>query len=263
MKNILFILLITVSPLFAEWTTLKSCRLVENASNDADSFVISCSTAYRGQKENRFRLYFVDAAETDSNSEFKRDRLSEQAEYWERDDPDFALRIGLRSSQTVKKMLRQRFTVYTKGEYAPSMGRPRYYALIEVDGQMLDEFLVEEGLVRIYGKGTDLPDGTSQQTHWRKLEALERRARNEHKNGWRGADAIKEIEKKTPFKPYNSEVSTSAWVYSIKSGQKVAALPAGTPVSVMAPENSGRVRIRFELKDSVYEGLCDPDNLKN
>jgi hypothetical protein len=169
-----------------DWVELKNCRLVKNQSNDADSFLVECTEAYRGKTKNRFRLYFVDAAETDANSDFKKDRLTEQAKYWGRDDPDFALKMGLRAEPFVKRLLRGGFSVYTQGECAPTLGAPRYYALVRVKDRWLDEILVEKGLVRIYGKGTDLPDDTAQKTHWSKLHRMERAAKSKGINGWQG-----------------------------------------------------------------------------
>ena len=187
MRLLIFLLCIVGASASAEWTVLEKCKLTKNSSNDADSFVVECAEAYRGEKQNRFRLYYVDAAETDANSDFKQDRLKEQAAYWGSDDPDFALRMGLRAAQTVQKILRRGFTVYTRGEYAPSMGRPRYYAMVRVKDRWLDEILAEEGLVRIYGKGANLPDGTHANTHRSRLRQMERNAKAARRNGWRNS----------------------------------------------------------------------------
>ncbi len=43
-----------------EWIVLKDCRLIANPANDGDSFHMSA-----GENEYLFRLYFVDAPETD------------------------------------------------------------------------------------------------------------------------------------------------------------------------------------------------------
>ncbi len=245
----------------ADWAELKNCRLVENLSNDGDSFVVQPRRPYRGQEQVRFRLYFVDTAETDAHSDFKRDRLREQAAYWEQDDPEFALQMGLRAGQTVKRMLRAGFTVLTKGEYAPTMGAPRFYALVRVDGHFLDELLVEAGLARIYGQGTDLPDGTDEEDHWRTLHRLERAARADRRNGWRRADSSAGQPVESTFEPYDSKTRRAAWIYSLKNGRKVMVLPAGTPVSVMAAAEASRFRVRFKKDGRVYEGLCESGSL--
>ncbi|MFA7256631.1 MAG: hypothetical protein WC047_03550 [Kiritimatiellales bacterium] len=248
----------------AEWTMLKNCKLVENQSNDGDSFVVQCSTPYRGEIQNRFRLYFVDTAETDANSDFKRDRLKEQAAYWGGDNPDFALQIGLRAEQSVKKWLRGGFTVYTQGEYAPSMGAPRYYAMVRVNDRWLDEMLVEEGLARIYGDDTELPEGVSADSHLRRLYELERAARTAGLNGWRYAGKPEPSASPPPenFVRHDAVLVRDAWIYSTKDGTKVMALLKGTPVSVLAPNGDSRFRIRFERNGKVYEGLCEKGNLE-
>jgi len=243
-----------------DWVELKNCKLVENQSNDGDSFVVECATAYRGEAKNRFRLYFVDTAETDANSDFKKERLKEQAAYWENSDPDFAMRMGMRAEQTVKKWMRFGFTVYTQGEYAPSLGAPRYYALIRINDRWLDELLAEEGLVRIYGDGTDLPDGTDEKNHWRKLHELERAARSENRNGWRAAsEAAAEVPQ--VFSPHDAVLKSTAWIYSLKDGRKIFVLGKGTLVTVLAPADNAQMRIRFEKNGKVYEGLCSKRNL--
>lgn len=256
----IFVLSALAGSVCAEWTCLENCKLVENQSNDGDSFVAECSTPYRGEIQNRFRLYFVDTAETDANSDFKRERLKEQAAYWGGDDPDFALQMGLRAEQAVKKRLRGGFAIYTQGGYAPSMGAPRYYALIRVDGRWLDELLAEEGLVRIHGDGTDLPDGTSADSHWRKLRELECSARSANLNGWRNAKQ-ETVPKAEVFTPRDAVLICDSWIYSVKDGARVMALPKGTPVSVMAPSDGSRLRVRFERAGSVYEGLCEKSSL--
>jgi hypothetical protein len=44
-----------------DWIVLENCRLLPNAANDGDSFHVSVNG-----KDYRFRLYFVDAPETDA-----------------------------------------------------------------------------------------------------------------------------------------------------------------------------------------------------
>jgi hypothetical protein len=44
-----------------DWIVLEDCRLIPNPANDGDSFHVSA-----GEKEYLFRLYLVDAPETDA-----------------------------------------------------------------------------------------------------------------------------------------------------------------------------------------------------
>ncbi|PYI82409.1 MAG: hypothetical protein DMF09_14420, partial [Verrucomicrobia bacterium] len=57
-----------------QWIVLNNCRLIANPANDGDSFHASA-----GAKEYIFRLYLVDAPETD---EMTPGRLVEQAKYF-------------------------------------------------------------------------------------------------------------------------------------------------------------------------------------
>jgi hypothetical protein len=265
MTRRLFVLLCTAVSALADWTELTGCRLVENGSNDGDSFLIESPVPYRGETVQRYRLYFVDTAETDSNSPFKLDRLKDQAAYWGSDDPDFALQMGLRAEQTVKKWMRSSFTVYTQGEYAPSLGAPRCYALIRIGDCWLDEMLVEEGLARIFGSGSDLPDGTSADSHRSRLQTLERSARADSRNGWRYASCTEEqpdVQKKSEFQPHDTVTVRDAWIYSLKTGAKAAVLPKGSAVSVLEESDGTRLRVRFKLNGKVYEGLCEKQSLK-
>ncbi len=258
-KRMLVVLCAVGASVSAEWTVLENCRLIESLSNDADSFVAECSEPFRGETKNRFRLYFVDAAETDMNSEFKRKRLAEQADYWGSEDPGFALQMGLRAAQTVKKILRGRFAVYTQGEYAPTLGAPRYYAMVQVQDRWLDEILVEEGLVRIYGKGADLPDRRDEKSHWRVLHGLERAARAARVNGWSHSAAAPE--QQDAFLPHDTVTIRDSWIYSIKNGGKVMVIPRDTAVRVLAEADGGRVCVRFQRSGAVYEGLCEKGSL--
>lgn len=184
MKLIVLLCVFAACSAFAQWTVLENCRLVENRFNDADSFLVECDRPFQGKTCNRFRLYFVDAAETDARSAFKSARLAAQAAYWGRKDPAFALQMGLLAKQSVQRLLKGRFTLYTQGETAPSSGVPRYYAMIRIRDRWLSELLVEEGLVRLYGKGVDLPFQRTEQQYWRFLHRLERAAKMEQRNGW-------------------------------------------------------------------------------
>ena len=44
-----------------EWETIRGCRLIENESNDGDSFHVEADG-----EEKIFRLYFVDTPESES-----------------------------------------------------------------------------------------------------------------------------------------------------------------------------------------------------
>ena len=68
-----------------DWVVLENCRLITNPANDGDSFHVSA-----GEKEYLFRLYLVDAPETD---EMTPRRLIEQAKYFSITVPQ-AIEVG-------------------------------------------------------------------------------------------------------------------------------------------------------------------------
>ena len=68
-----------------EWQTLQGCTLIENAANDGDSFHFR-----QNGKEYIFRLFFVDAPETETRFP---DRVKAQAEAFGISDAD-ALKVG-------------------------------------------------------------------------------------------------------------------------------------------------------------------------
>ena len=61
------LLLWLCTPAFAgEWETIRGCRLIENESNDGDSFHVKADG-----EERIFRLYFVDTPEAESGGYVK------------------------------------------------------------------------------------------------------------------------------------------------------------------------------------------------
>jgi endonuclease YncB( thermonuclease family) len=53
------------------------------------------------------------------------------------------------------------------------------------DGNDLAELLVRNGLARIYGTGTPLPDGRDSRTYLATLRGLEQQAKSAGVGGWR------------------------------------------------------------------------------
>jgi hypothetical protein len=89
------------------WETLEGCKLLSAPDDDGDSFFVE----HQG-KEYHFRLYFVDAPETDKRF---RDRLREQAAYWEISEANL-LEIARQASKFSADKLKDGFTIYTKRE---------------------------------------------------------------------------------------------------------------------------------------------------
>jgi endonuclease YncB( thermonuclease family) len=159
-----------------DWTVLNDCRLIANPSNDGDSFHVQA-----GKRHYVFRLYFVDAPETDASIP---ERVGEQAEYWGL-KPEVVLKLGEKARSFTRDFLKGEFTVYTRREDAMGRGeRKRYYAVVATRGGRLADALVSNGLARVYGEQTDLPDGTEAKKCWARLRVLERAAKKAGLGGW-------------------------------------------------------------------------------
>jgi hypothetical protein len=86
-----------------DWIVLKDCRLIPNPANDGDSFHVSA-----GEKEYLFRLYFVDAPETDALAP---GRLVEQAKYFGLTVPQ-AIEVGQAAKEFVREVIRTIHGIY-------------------------------------------------------------------------------------------------------------------------------------------------------
>jgi endonuclease YncB( thermonuclease family) len=150
---------------------LDGCVYKSQRWNDGDSFHV----LLRDQKEVIFRLYFVDTPEEEP---VYADRIAEQAAYFGI-SADAVLEVGKEASEFTKRALAKPFTTYMR--WRRSLGRSaiwRYYAIVvTADGHDLNELLVGNGLARIYGTRTPLPDGRDSRTYLAHLHELENEAR--------------------------------------------------------------------------------------
>jgi len=94
--------------------------------------------------------------------------------------------VGHQASAFTKKVLSKPFTVQTRWHKA--LGRsnqPRWYSqIITADGEDLADELVRNGLARIYGTKTVLPDGRDSKTYIIALQALQEEAKAAKAGGW-------------------------------------------------------------------------------
>ena len=238
------------------WFVYEDCRLVPNDYNDGDSFHVR-------HKKRRyiFRLYFVDAPETDP--EFS-ERIAEQADYWNIDDKA-GLKIGKEAAAFTRDFLKDGFTVYTERTDARGRSRkPRYFAMIKVGDEYLSEALVDAGLARIYGKMTDLEDGTRMKKYSATLRSAERDAKKHRRGAW-DLDRLPRAERPVFEIPVIEEqdvvLEESIPVYSLKSKRMVGVLRRGSKVRVIKAESYYKVRIRFKAKGKVYEAQCQRADL--
>jgi competence protein ComEA len=163
-----------------DWIVLKDCRLIPNQANDGDSFHVSA-----GNKEYLFRLYLVDAPETD---ELAPRRLIEQAKYFSITVPQ-AIEVGRVAKDFTQQKLSEPFTVLTHMSDAMGQSRlERFYAFVETKEGDLGEQLVRNGLARSYGFKTAPPGLTNSRIEVDKLQQFEDEAKRENIGAW-GANA--------------------------------------------------------------------------
>lgn len=178
--NLRFILCLLPLFLFAQgdgWRKLDEVRFDPDVYSDGDSF-----GARRNTVKYIFRLYFVDAPETDTRFF---DRVGEQAAYFGITS-DQALQGGKTVSVWLRELLQKEdITVYTR--YADAGGtsdRKRYFAMVKVGNRWLSELLVLEGFARIHGLRVTLPDGETATDFQETLRKHERKAKRENKGLW-------------------------------------------------------------------------------
>jgi len=159
-----------------EWTVLENCRFIGNPADDGDSFHVSA-----GAKEYIFRLYLVDAPETD---EMTPARLVEQAKYFAITVPQ-AIEVGEAAKGFTREKLSEPFTVFTR--WSGAMGRSkieRFYAFVQTKDGDLGEQLVRNGLARNYGFKAVPPGLKNSRIELEKLQQFEDEARHEKIGGW-------------------------------------------------------------------------------
>lgn len=164
----------------AKWEVLEGCHLLTNSVVDGDSFHVE----HQG-REYIFRLYFVDAPESDPAM---KERVRDQAVYFGVNAADIP-RAGQEASRfTRARLTGQEITVITRWQNALGRSRlARFYGVALVDGQNLAEMLVAQGWARIYGLRANWPDGPRSTTFINKLKNLELSAREKKLGLWNQA----------------------------------------------------------------------------
>jgi len=144
---------------------------------DGDSFHVK-----QGDKEFIFRLYFVDCPETDDRFP---ERVDEQAKYFGVSHKR-AIEIGNSATAFTREALAKPFTVWTKWLDARGSSKlHRFYAVVVTDRGSLSSLLVRNGLARIYGVPTALPDRMKATTYIERLRDYEAKAKDGRRGGWK------------------------------------------------------------------------------
>lgn len=151
------------------------CKLEPDEWTDGDSFRVRLSDG----RLQTFRLYFVDTTESRSRGK----RSDEQAAYFGLTRAD-AIALGKVAKDFTAHALARPFTIYTR--WRPVFGPERYYAIVQTaDGIDLALLLVTNGLARIYGTRTPLPDGRDSRQYLSELKRYEDQAKIAKVGGWR------------------------------------------------------------------------------
>ncbi len=232
-----------------DWIVLENCRLIVNPANDGDSFHASVD-----EKEYIFRLYLVDAPETD---EMNPARLIEQAKYFAITAPQ-AIEVGRVAKEFTREKLSEPFTVFTR--MSDAMGRSkleRFYAFVQSKDGDLGEQLVRNGLARNYGYKAVPPGSSSSRAELQKLQQLEDEAKREKIGGW-GINTGRlnmRAERSAPF---------SVFVLGEKARPRAPRLtnsssrfsPAPTPSSSMATSSPADAK-KSHAKEKIELGRID------
>ena len=185
-----------------DWIVLENCKLIVNPANDGDSFHASV-----GEKEYLFRLYLVDAPETDAMTP---GRLVEQAKYFAITVPQ-AIEVGQAAKEFTREKLSEPFTVFTR--MSDAMGRSkmeRFYAFVQTKDGDLGEQLVRNGLARNYGFRAVPPGIKNSRLEVEKLQQFEDEGRQEKIGVW-GVNAGRlnvRAQKPAPFSVFVAEKKT-------------------------------------------------------
>src|SRR5438034_3024059 len=231
-----------------DWIVLENCRLIVNPANDGDSFHVSV-----GEKEYLFRLYSVDAAETDAVNPA---RLVEQAKYFAITVPQ-AIEVGQAAKEFTREKLSEPFTIFTR--MSDAMGRSkleRFYAFVQNKEGDLGEQLVRNGLARNYGFKAVPPGLRNSRLEVEKLEQFEDEAKQERIGGW-AANAGRlnvRAQKPAPFSVFVAEKKTRSRTLPLANTFHRIAAPLPSPstptVGSVEPQRS-------HVKETIDLGQID------
>lgn len=169
------------------YETYRGCILVESRGNDGDSFLLKLPDG----RNVEFRLYFVDAPESDfknyGGGRNNHSRIQDQAADLGGITPQQAVTIGKKAKDfTLATLSARPFVIHTNWD--SPFNDNRFHAFVELEQtgkrRWLHEVLVEKGLVRIHTKGADLPDGTSYAKHKAHLKDLQSAAKKDGLGAW-------------------------------------------------------------------------------
>jgi len=229
-----------------DWVVLENCRLISNPANDGDSFHASS-----GASEYIFRLYMVDAPETD---EMNPARLVEQAKYFAITVPQ-AIEVGQAAKEFTRAKLSEPFKVFTR--MSDAMGHSkleRFYAFVQTKDGDLGELLVRNGLARNYGFKAVPPGSRNSRLELEKLQQFEDDAKRERIGGWgvNGERLNVRAQKPAPFSVFIAEKNARARTLPL------ANTPSATRAFRQSVTNLGPVEAKkSHAKEQIELGRID------
>ena len=165
---------------------LTKCRLIRGRNSDGDSFHVK-----HEKGENEFRLYFVDAPETEyreyGGGENNGKRIDEQAREMGGLDRDGITKIGKEAKAFTLELLEKGgFKVMTKWEDVVRPGREYCFVIVNWEGRecYLHELLLAHGLARVHTWGADLPGGRGWKKQRSYLEKWEKEVAANKLGAW-------------------------------------------------------------------------------
>ena len=254
MKALLALVFIGVMPISShadkKWRTKENCTLIENESNDGDSFHIRVN-----KRHYIFRLLWVDTPETEQRFP---ERVAEQAAYFGI-TPEQATRVGKDAAKFSANFLKEPFTLYT--QFDDAMGasnKDRDYAVIKAGDTYLMEALVSNGLARIFGLQELPEDGPSISSMRLRLKGLEADAKKNKRGAWAFVQNTSAMPGLAPISEQTLTVQRTTAVFAADNTARLMGnLTPGMSITVLRAETPVMVRIRFNLSDGrTIEGLC-------
>lgn len=175
----------------ADLQKLSGARLIENPSNDGDSFLVEAKG-----RQYHIRLYYVDCPETSAGSRADAQRVREQMRYFGLANAEEVIKSGNDAKKYVEQVLSKPFVVHTA--FANAMGRSsqgRVYGFVTTaGGEDLGSLLVKNGLARTEGVGRKTPEGMPRAEMIDKLHDLEGSAMLKWMGIWAKSNADKMTE---------------------------------------------------------------------
>lgn len=228
-----------------KWKVFEGCTLIENEANDGDSFHV----AYLN-RSYIFRLYWVDAPETDNRYP---DRLRSQATDMGISEQD-VIPLGNEATNFTRKILQKPFTVYTTYEDARGAStKKRYYAMVETEQGFLSQALIENGFARIKGWQPDPPGPLSRRTYNMRLAGIAKENKSSAKTTRPSTSTPRPNMVGQTIIAKRSILIFKAQPPHTPAGK----VKPGTAITILDETTAGRVKVTFDLPSGRrYTGLC-------